>query len=830
MSDKLQTIDDYKRLALKLNPLPSHEQDAIVKHLIKTDLFFLLWFGCGRADICRQWLLDRCKEVQANPDEHLDLWAREHYKDVWIDELVATPTGFKSHGDLCVGDWVYGGDGEPVKVIALSERFTDSECYRVTFDDGESVVCGGNHLWEVEKRTRKRKGKGRLYREKVVLNTKQIESHGFEADNRLAVKVAPPLLNIEHILPVDPYVLGQWLGDGHTQAGRITTEDTEVWQEVEQAGYATGGTITRGKALTKTCYGLSKALREVGVFGDKHIPRAYLWANERQRRHLLQGLMDSDGHCNTRGTATFVNQNKRLIDDFEVLCNSLGLKPRVRKYQGEKKPFWQVSFQAYRNEAPFRLKRKLDRCKAGKREAKRFIVNVERVPTVETSCIQVDAKDGLYLVGRGMIPTHNSTVITFGLTIQEILNNPEVTIGIFSHSRPIAKGFLRQVKRELEANLMLKRLFDDVLFQTPQKESPKWSEDEGIVVKRKGNPKEATLEAWGLVDGQPIGKHYKLMIYDDVVTPASVTTPEMIEKTTDAWAMSRSLSTEGGRTRYIGTRYHFNDTYRVMMMRQSVAVRIYPATHDGLPDGNPVLMSREELAKRRRDQGAYVFASQMLLNPLADETQGFKRDWLRYHEGVKDNGGNRYILVDAASGKKKSSDYTAIIVIELGEDNNYKVIDLVRDRLSLTQRCDLVTRFVKKYKPLVVGYEKYGLMADTEYLRTIMSRDNYYYSVVELGGQQPKNDRISRLVPIFEQGRMYLPPSRNYTGYDGIMRDMVETFISEEYEAFPVPLHDDLLDALSRIVDEDLGATFPQSSVTDSYDYKPTRRGSAWTA
>src|SRR3989338_7108665 len=129
---------------------------------------------------------------------------------------------------------------------------------------------------------------------------------------------------------------------------------------------------------------------------------------------------------------------------------------------------------------------------------------------------------------------YKSTIITFGLSIQAILCNPDITIGIFSHTRPIAKGFLRQIKRELESNQQMKDLFPDILFANPAKESPKWSEDDGIVVRRKGNPKESTVEAHGLVDGQPTSKHYKVLVYDDVVVKDSVTSPDMIAKTTEA--------------------------------------------------------------------------------------------------------------------------------------------------------------------------------------------------------------------------------------------------------------------------------------------------------
>src|SRR5712671_6796220 len=148
---------------------------------------------------------------------------------------------------------------------------------------------------------------------------------------------------------------------------------------------------------------------------------------------------------------------------------------------------------------------------------------------------------------------YKSTLITFGLTIRDILRNPEITVGIFSYSRPIAKAFLRQIKREFEVNEKLRALFPDIIWPLPHKDAPKWSEDDGIIVKRDGNPKESTVEAWGLVDGQPTSKHFKLMVYDDVVTQDSVTTPEMIRKVTGAWEASRNLTTEGGRSRHIGT-------------------------------------------------------------------------------------------------------------------------------------------------------------------------------------------------------------------------------------------------------------------------------------
>ena len=106
-----------------------------------------------------------------------------------------------------------------------------------------------------------------------------------------------------------------------------------------------------------------------------------------------------------------------------------------------------------------------------------------------------------------------------------------------------------------------------MLWSNPQRESPKWSEDDGIVVKRKSNPAEATVEAWGVVDGQPIGKHFPLLVYDEVVVPESVTTPDMLAKTSDMLALSYALGADGGAVRHIGTRYHANDAYRTIIDR-----------------------------------------------------------------------------------------------------------------------------------------------------------------------------------------------------------------------------------------------------------------------
>jgi phage terminase large subunit-like protein len=416
---------------------------------------------------------------------------------------------------------------------------------------------------------------------------------------------------------------------------------------------------------------------------------------------------------------------------------------------------------------------------------------------------------------------YKSTVITFGLSLQDILashgedpepryNGREVTIGIFSFNRPLAKDFLKQIKRECEANAELLALFPDVLWQSTG-EAPKWSEDDGLIFRRKTNPREATVEAWGLVDGQPIGKHFFICVFDDTVTERSVT-EQMIPKTTAAWELAQNLGTEGGWFRYIGTRYHLFDTYATMIQR-GIRARIYPCTSDGREDwSKAVLRTPAFLADKRKLQGPYTFGAQMLLNPKADTAQGFRDEWLKYWQATNFTALNIYILVDPAGSKKKqSNDFTSMWVVGVGGDKNYYVIDGVRDRLNLTERTKMLLTLHRTYRPLGVGYEEYGMQADREHIEYVQNETNYRFTITPLGGQMPKPDRIKRLVPIFEQGRVFLPlrgiPRINH---DGQTHDIIRQFVEEEYSAFPVCKHDDGLDCLARILDDDMGVIFPE--------------------
>lgn len=448
-----------------------------------------------------------------------------------------------------------------------------------------------------------------------------------------------------------------------------------------------------------------------------------------------------------------------------------------------------------------------------------------------------DEPDGyLDLWGRDH---RKSTVITYGKTLQDILashgDDPlpqwtrEPTFGIFSHTRPIAKSFLRQIKHELEGNIELKKLFPDILWSNAEREAPTWSEDSGLVVRRKSNPKEATVEAWGVVDGQPTAKHFDVLVDDDIVTLGSIGSPDMMQKTTDAWSLHLNLGTTETRLRVIGTRYHHADTYRTMIERGAVKARIRPATDDGTLTGNPVYLTPEQFKKKARDMGPYVASAQLLQNPTVDSKQAFLRDWLRYYDEAKNwRGMNRALLCDPANSKKKTSDYTTMAVIGLAPDENYYLLDYIRDRLDLEERAAKFIELHRKWDKPRAGYEKYGKDSDISAISRIQGDENYRFDIMELGGSLSKIDRINRLMPVFSASRFYMPHRLMYTPHDGKTLDLIHALVEEEMMAWPVPVHDDGLDVIARIFDMEIPwPRIAQQGQRDRYA-DSRRKGGTW--
>jgi len=466
-------------------------------------------------------------------------------------------------------------------------------------------------------------------------------------------------------------------------------------------------------------------------------------------------------------------------------------------------------------------------------------------PWLYARCREVEANPDGYL-DLWFREGYKSTVITFAGAIHEIVRDPDITIGIFSHTKPVARKFLNQIKKELESNTDLQETYPDVFWADPKRQAPQWSEEKGLIVKRKTNPKEATLEAHGLVDGQPTGAHYALRIYDDVVTLESVSTPEQVQKTTLAWELSDNLGARGAdgmlRAWHVGTRYSFADSYNTMLERGALKPRIYPATDNGLIDGRPVFLSEEAWAEKKLKQSEATIACQMLQNPAAGTQAMFSKDWLKFID-IRPSTLNVYIMCDPANSKKKESDNTAFAVVGVDAASNRYLLDGFRHKMGLKERWEALRglRRVWMRQPGVqmvkCGYERYGMQSDMEYFEQEMIRDKEAFEIVELSwtsdGTKSKDDRVQRLQPWFKSGRFYLAQlcqRRDAAGnmvpyetsnqakvraggqafrifspvrardHEGNVYSLNKGFL-DEYLTYPFSAKKDLIDAVSRIED-----------------------------
>lgn len=400
----------------------------------------------------------------------------------------------------------------------------------------------------------------------------------------------------------------------------------------------------------------------------------------------------------------------------------------------------------------------------------------------------------LWLVARGHL---KSLTITVAHNIQLILQNPDIAIGIPSYNLNSAKSFVRQIKIILEGNALLKAIFPDILYDNPATQSPKWSEQEGLVVKRKTTRKEPTVMGFGLVDGQATGYHFDVLSFDDVVTQDSVTSPERIQKTTERWQLADNIGMPTTLKKYCGTRYHYFDSY--VEVQKVTPTTIIPATDNGEMSGNPVFLTREELDKKLKDQGRYVFSAQMLLKPVAKEDQTFHLEDFRYYDHLPRV--NYYIACDPANTKSKKSDFTAYLVFGFSEDRQVYLVDGVHDKLNLAQRYTVLKALNERYKPLIIGYEKYGLQADIDFFRMENAKTGYYMPISEIGGTLSKEDRILRLASLFEKKDLLFPRHIPYNRVYGAETIDVVNNLQMELTAFPFAEHDDLSDCLSRCFD-----------------------------
>ncbi|MCA9749590.1 MAG: hypothetical protein KC414_10840, partial [Romboutsia sp.] len=351
-----------------------------------------------------------------------------------LDSLVLTPSGFKRMGDLEVGELVSCPDGSFTEILGIFPQGLQ-KVYKVYFDDGTTVECTLDHLWEIESRKKV----------KYIKTTKEIIDSGLITKNKTRKWSIPKPKYVNFIsdklLPLDPYLLGCLLGDGNLRDSiGFSCKDSSVLNQVlavlEENDYGVKLTDVgnncdyRFKKIdcsTKDKNYITKTIIELGLYNnkseDKFIPKDYLKSSIDCRIELLRGLLDTDGTISKSGTITYTTVSKQLSKDIEFLGRSLGMRvttsSRITQYvdkYGKQKD----GMLSYRSTLMlgdlifdcFKSNKKTLRENHYKQKdfSNKYIVDIEYTGIKkECQCIKVAHPDELYITNDFNV-THNTTL------------------------------------------------------------------------------------------------------------------------------------------------------------------------------------------------------------------------------------------------------------------------------------------------------------------------------------------------------------------------------------------------------------------------------------
>jgi predicted phage terminase large subunit-like protein len=405
-------------------------------------------------------LCDKLQDFSLKKIKRLMIFAPpRHGKLISDDVPVLTTEGWKTHGDINIGDLVFHPSGKAIKVLAKSPKGYASK--RIFFTNNDYIDCHENHEWTIFDRSLKKI---------VTKETGSIEKINLWSNNRAKYQL-PKIAAIqfkEQNLDLHPYVLGAWLGDGTTGAARISYDkkDRVYIEKIISLGYKVsseyihkitgvittnfGGSINRAGRLTRE-------LQTLNIFNKKRIPLAYKQSSITQRLELIAGLIDTDGHTEKEtGRVRIVTVSRELADDIFEIVSSLGWYPYITianptlsssGIQGKKCVFT-IGFQPdiY---IPVALERKKINKFAKRRKI--GIKKIENIIPVLGNCIQVDSEDGLYLIGKNFIPTHNSEIISRRLPAYILGINPNASIMSCSYGADLASRMNRDVQRIIDS-------------------------------------------------------------------------------------------------------------------------------------------------------------------------------------------------------------------------------------------------------------------------------------------------------------------------------------------------------------------------------------------
>lgn len=435
-----------------------------------------------------------------------------------------------------------------------------------------------------------------------------------------------------------------------------------------------------------------------------------------------------------------------------------------------------------------------------------FILKMPNVnhPFVVQNCWEVETgpKDKtLDIWAREHIKSHT---ITIAETIQTILKFPEWSNGIFCYVKGLAEKFLLSIKEILTKNELLLNCFPDVLYRDPERESPLWSLEKGIIIKRKCNPPWPSVGAYGLIEGMPTGIHLERRVYDDIITQDICENYDMMEKVKLKFDMSQSLGKDGGVHRVVGTYYAYDDPLTYIQNKTQIkdknkplyTLRFKPATEDGSLNGKSVFLSEEYLDDLKKSK---TYNCQYLLNPSPTETKKLNKDCLEITK-PQDLPERlfKFLLVDP-SGKKGTGDPVAILLVGVNpnkDDNGASDIYILNAVIEKYPLPEFITQVVSMYKNggkiLRICVEEVGQSTTEVHIKEKLNAMGYYISIengtiqIYRPSKRAKTARIEELSIPLINGKIHISTAVPQRYIDIIKREMEDFPFSNDNHAIDI--------------------------------------------
>ncbi len=410
-------------------------------------------------------------------------------------------------------------------------------------------------------------------------------------------------------------------------------------------------------------------------------------------------------------------------------------------------------------------------------------------------------KKKLILLPRGHL---KSTLITVGYSLFKIVQDPKIRILIQNAGYQTAADFVRAIKRHLEFNEDLIKLYG-ALAEDPEE----WSENRITLRSAKVSEqgKEPTVTGWG-VETTKTGQHYDLIIHDDLVERENIGTRDQIQKVILRYKDSLDLLEPGGQMIVIGTRWTDGDLYSWILDKENNVINSYETMiekalkwegplEDALQTGEnvksylwPAKFDQGELWSRFREKGPYEFSCQYLNDPVPADDATFRKEWFHYYEptDIKGKLFNTYVTVDPAISMAKEADNTAIVTTSIDQYGNIFIREVIRAKLKPSEIINELFRVAERWHPNMIGIEDVAYQKALAYnLREEAARRGRHLPIQEVSpGARTKDQRIKALQPLYAAGKVF---------HYRVMPNNI--YLEDELLRFPRGQHDDVIDALS---------------------------------